>query len=172
MIEVRIGRLEDVATGAVVRPVSCDFTPVNPAMSRFDRAAGRAVADQCRQSGELPVGSAVITAGGDLGVPFIVHVAVRSAEEAATATGVRRGLLNGLRRVEEWGIDSVGLAPLGLGAGNLDAEESAEAMLPVLAEHLRRSDHPTDVVLVVEDEYQRAAFAAAVTRYAGELAGA
>jgi O-acetyl-ADP-ribose deacetylase (regulator of RNase III) len=169
MIEVRIGRLEELAVGAALRPVACDFSPVNPTMSRFDAAAGPTVAGQCAQLGEVPMGSAVITAGGALGIPFIIHVAVRSADEAATAGAVKRGLLNGLRRIEEWSIDAVGVAPLGLGAGNLDAEESAEAMLPVLAEQLRSASHPSRVTLVVEDEYQRAVFAAAVSRHAPEL---
>jgi O-acetyl-ADP-ribose deacetylase len=170
MIEVVVGALEDVTAGAALRPVACDFAPVNPAMARFDRTAGAAVEQQCYQLGELPLGSAVITAGGDLPVPFVVHVAVRSAEEATTASTVGRGLLNGLRRIEEWGIESVAMAPLGTGAGNLDAEESAEAMLPVLARHLQASSHPSHVTIVVENDYQRAAFAAALARHAPDRA--
>lgn len=168
MIEVRIGRLEAVQAGAVVRPVASDFSPVTPAMARFDRAAGPAVAEQCRQLGEVPPGSAVITAGGALAVPFVVHVAVRARDENLGGSVVRRGLLNGLRRLAEWGIERAAIVPLGTGAGNLDAEESAEAMLPVLVEHLHGSTHPSHVTLVVEDEYQRVAFQAAVSRYAGE----
>jgi O-acetyl-ADP-ribose deacetylase len=171
MIEVRIGRLEDEAVDAVLRPVSCDFTPVNPAMSRFQQAAGPAVAAQCGQLGELPLGSAVITGPGDLPARFVVHAAVRSADENVTSSVVGRALLNGLRRLDEWGIATVAMAPFGTGAGNLDAEESAEAMLPTLAQHLRSSDRPAHVILVVEDEYQRSAFAGAVARHAAELAG-
>lgn len=171
MIEVRRAELAEVGAGAVLRPVACDFAPVNPAMGRFDRAAGPAVAEQCRQLGEIPMGSAVITAAGELSVDFVVHVAVRSVDEPSTPSVVQRGLLNGLRRLEEWGIGSVAIAPLGTGAGNLDAEESAGAMLPVLAEHLRNTGHLERVVLVVEDAYQEAAFRGAVARHAAELAG-
>jgi O-acetyl-ADP-ribose deacetylase (regulator of RNase III) len=170
MIEVAVGVLEEVVAGAALRPVACDFAPVNPAMARFDRAAGDAVEQQCRQLGELPLGSGMITAGGDLPVPFVVHVAVRSVDEATTASMVGRGLLNGLRRLEEWGIESVAMAPLGTGAGNLDAEESAEAMLPVLARHLQASSYPSRVTVVVENDYQQAAFAAAVARHAPDRA--
>jgi O-acetyl-ADP-ribose deacetylase len=171
MIEVRIGRLEQVRAGALLRPVVCDFSPVNPSMSRFDQAAGPTVAEQCHQLGELPVGSAVITAAGALPAPFVVHAAVRSSEETATASSVRLALLNGLRRLDDWAIASVAVAPLGTGAGNLDAEESAEAMLPILAEQLRGSAHLSHVILVVEDDYQHSVFAGAVARHAGELAG-
>lgn len=171
MIEVRVTELAEVEAGAVLRPVSCDFAPVTPAMRRFDQVAGPAVAEQCGRLGELPLGSAVITVGGGIPAGFIVHVAVRSAEEAASPAVVQRGLLNGLRRLEEWGIRSVAMAPLGTGAGNLDAEEAAAAMLPVLVNHVRATDHLERAVLVVEDAYQEAAFRAAIARHAGELAG-
>lgn len=167
MIEVRVAELAAVEAGAVMRPVSSDFSPVTPAMRRLDQAAGVAVEAQCARLGELPVGSAVITAGGALPAGFIVHVAVRSADENATQAGVRRGLQNGLRRLVEWEIDSVAVAPLGTGAGNLDAEEAAAVMVPVLVEHLRSEAYPTRVVLVVEDAYQEGAFTAAVERWAG-----
>jgi O-acetyl-ADP-ribose deacetylase (regulator of RNase III) len=168
LIEVRVGRLEDVTAGAALRPVSCDFSPVNPTMSRFDQAAGPAVAQQCERLGDVPLGSAVITAGGALSVPFIVHAAVRSSSEAATASSVRLSLVNALRRLEEWAIESVAMAPLGTGAGNLDAEESAEVMIPVLARHLRGPGHLAAAVVVVEDEYQRTAFASAIDRHEGD----
>lgn len=172
MIEVRTGSLAEADAEAVLRPVASDLSAVTPAMRRFEELAGPEAAEQWRRSGELPVGSAVITPAGELTARFVVHVAVRAPDENPTAGAIRRGLLNGLRRLEEWQIDSVAMAPLGTGAGNLDAEEAAGAMLPVLVEHLRTADHPSRVVIVVEDPYQETAFAAAVARHAGERAGA
>ena len=171
MIEVRLAELGEIEAGAVMRPVSGDFSPVTPAMARLDRLAGPAVEEQCARLGELPAGSAVITAGGGLRAPFIVHVVVRTADENATAAVVRRGLQNGLRRLVEWEIDSVAMAPLGTGAGNLEAEEAAAVMIPVLSEHLQTATYPSRVVLVVEDAYQQGVFAAAVGRMAAERAG-
>ncbi len=170
MIEVRLGELEDTEAEAVIRPVTSDFSPVTPAMRRFDDAAGDGVRRQCQQLGELPLGSAAITAGGDLRADFIIHVAVRSSLEPASPAVVRQGFLNALRRLGEWDLDTVAVAPLGTGAGNLDPEEAAEAMLPVLAEHVRETGVPGRVTLVVEDAYQESVFASAVARHAGELA--
>ena len=171
MMQVRIAELADLEAGAVMRPVSSDFSPVTPAMRRRDQAAGVVVERQCAQLGDLPVGSAVITAAGDLPAGFIVHVAVRSSDENATQAGVRRGLLTGLRRLVEWEIESVALAPLGTGAGNLDAEESAAVMIPVLVEHLRTAPYPSSVVVAVEDAYQETVFAAAIGQAAGTPEG-
>lgn len=167
MIEVRLGELHEEEAEALVRPVATDFTAVTPAMRRFEQAAGDAVAEQCRMLGEIPPGSAVITAPGELGAEVIVHVAVRSSTENATRPVVRLGLINALRRLTEWEASTVAMAPLGTGAGNLDAETSADLMLEVLAEHVAETGRPERVTLVVEDAYQEAAFTRAVARHMG-----
>lgn len=158
MIEVRIGELASAAETAILRPVAADWAAVTPATRRLELAAGPAVLEQCARLGELPVGSAVITGAGDLPAEYLVHVAVRSREEPVTPAAVRRGLMNGLRRLSEWAVESVALPPLGTGAGNLDTEQAAELMVPMLREHMRVSEHPTRVVIVVESEYERHAF--------------
>ncbi len=171
MIEVRVGDLSEAAVDAIVRPVAADFSAVTPAMRRFEQAAGESVAEQCRRMGEIPVGSAIITAAGALDADLIIHVAVRSGTENATGTAVRQGFLNALRRAAEWGSRSIAVAPLGTGAANLDAETAADIMLEVLAARVREGGGPERVVLVVEDAYQESAFVNAVNRHLGERTG-
>lgn len=142
-----------------MRPVTAEWTAVTPSMRQLELAAGDAPAEQCRQLGELPVGSAVITGAGDLSAQFLIHIIVRSAEEPVTASGVRRGLQNGLRRLTEWGIRHVALAPLGTGAGNLDADESAAIMIPLLADQVRADGALTEVEIYVDSDYERDVFA-------------
>jgi O-acetyl-ADP-ribose deacetylase (regulator of RNase III) len=169
VIEVRQADLAVLAAGAVMRPVAADFSAVTPAMRRLDQAAGAAVAAQCRQMGALPLGSAVITAGGDLAAEYLVHVAVRSEEEAVSGSTVRRGILNGLRRLSEWEVETVAMPLLGTGAGNLDAEDAAQILVSVLAEHVQQSTYPKRVVVVVENEYERLAVERALTGPAAEI---
>lgn len=171
MIEVRVGELAAAVAGAVIRPVAADFSPVTPAMRRFSEAAGPVPAEQCAALGELPLGSAVITAAGAVEADFIVHVAIRTATDNPTPAVVRQGLLNALRRIDDWAIDVVALAPLGTGAGNLDAEESASVMVPVLLSYERESGRSFQATIVVEDAYQEAVFGAAVARLTGAQPG-
>lgn len=163
MIEIRLGDIAATAAAALLRPVSADWTAPTPAMRRLERAAGAALEEQCTRLGELPVGSAAITAAGALEAEFVVHAVIRSREEAVTVSGVQRALRNGLRRLSEWAIPEVAMPPLGTGAGNLDAEESAAAMLPVLLDHALAAAAPGRVVIVVETEYERQAFERALT---------
>jgi len=158
VIEVQIADPATVAVGALLRPVAADGSAVTPAMRRLELAAGEAMLDQLARVGELPVGAAAITPAGALAAEFVVHVSVRSRDEPVSPAGVRLGLVNGLRRVREWAIDNIAVVPLGTGAGNLDAEQAAEVMVPVLAEHVEQGGPPSRIVIVVETEYEREAF--------------
>lgn len=165
MIDVRLGDLAEARVTAVLRPVSAEWSAVNPAMRRLELAAGPEVESQCRGLGELPVGMAVVTAAGDLPAEFMIHMVVRSIDQPVTRGGVQRALRNGLRRVEEWGCASIALPPVGTGAGNLDAEESAELIVPILLEHLRTIDRALRVEIVVDSEYEHDAFTRELRRH-------
>ena len=93
-------------------------------------------------AGRLAGKRAVITAAGLLPAQFMVHVSVRSIEETVTIAIIRRALQNGLRRLSEYDVASVTIAPLGTSAGNLDAEESAAEMIPILLEHVQSGHNP------------------------------
>ena len=159
MIEVRREDLVTAEVECVLRSVSSTLEPLTALDGRLGLAAGTEVQERIDQMGELPVGGAVITPAGDLGATFIVHVALQSYEEPVTTTGVRRALLNGLRRAGQLGIETLALPPLGTGAGNLDAEAAADVMLEVIREHSHEQEHPKNVVIMVATDYERDAFA-------------
>ncbi len=165
MIRVVFGPLEEAGTAAVLWPVTAEWDAVTAAMRRFELVAGPEPAQQARRLGELPVGSAVITGGGNLRAQFLGHAIVRSMDEPVSENSVRRALQNGLRRLSEWAIESVAMPPLGTGAGNLDAEDSARTMVVTLLEHMRDAAHPSEVEIRVESEYEREAFERALTMH-------
>jgi O-acetyl-ADP-ribose deacetylase len=162
---IRVLRQELAATGqeAVLRPVAAEWAAVTPAMRRLELAAGPGVEEQCRAVGELPVGSAIITSAGELAARFMVHVVVRSTDEQVSEQGVRRGLQNGIRRLGEWGITAVAMPPLGTGAGNLDPEDSAAVMIPVLQEALLDGSL-VQVDIHVDSEYDQDVFDGTIRR--------
>jgi O-acetyl-ADP-ribose deacetylase len=165
VIRVVTGEIASSAAEAVLRPVSAEWTAVTAATRRLEVSAGPGLEAQCRSLSELPVGSAVITPAGELPAKFMIHVVVRSTDEPVTAAGVRRGVDNGLRRAEEWGIRSLALLPLGTGAGNLDAEEAAAILVPALLERLRAGGALADCEIYVDSEYERDVFQRCVTAW-------
>ena len=112
----------------------------------------------------LAVGSAIVTGAGDLPVDLLVHAIVVSATERVSREGVRRALRSALQRVLAWQIAEVAIPPFGLGAGNLDIDESAHLMADELARHCSTAPFPTRVTVVAETPEEAFALETAVAR--------
>jgi O-acetyl-ADP-ribose deacetylase (regulator of RNase III) len=162
LITVRRGVLAEATSEAILRPVRADLTPITAAGRDVDRRAGSSVAEHLARLGELPVGAAVVTPGGDLDASFIVHAVVASPVEPVTRASVERALINGLRRVGEWEVASLSLPPLGVGAGQLEIEEAVELMVDRLRAHLHESESLSQIEIVVDTDYQEEAFSKAI----------
>ncbi len=72
--------------------------------------------------------------------------------------------MSALQRAADWQIEHLACAPFGLGAGNLDLEESADVMASVIAPHVARARFPSRVTIVVESSMEQDVFRAAVAR--------
>jgi len=166
MITVVHSSLPELGDGhapeAILRSVSSSLDSDTPFSRMVEVGAGPVLAERLEALGELPLGAAVITPAGNLPSPFLIHVVVRSMEEAVTPAVLRLAVTNGLRRAREWGVASLLLPPLGTGAGNLDAQESADIMIPLLVHHLNEGTDLSRVIVLVSSEYEREVFSGAV----------
>lgn len=154
MIDVRVDDLAFYEGEAIARPVNAMLGATTPVMRNLERAAGSAFMDKARLSEPLPVGAAVVTNAGDLRVELLIHGVVSSDDEPVTRATVRLALMSALQRAVAFQIRELAIAPFGLGAGNLDIEDSAEIMIDVLSEHMKRSPYPSSVVIVAETDLE------------------
>jgi O-acetyl-ADP-ribose deacetylase (regulator of RNase III) len=154
MIDVRVDDLAFYAGEAIARPVNAMLGATTPVMRKLERAAGAAFTDKARLSEPLPVGAAVVTNAGDLQVELLIHGVVSSDDEPVTRATVRLALMSALQRAIAFQIRDLAIAPFGLGAGNLDIEDSADVMVEVISEHMKRSAYPASVVIVDETDHE------------------
>jgi O-acetyl-ADP-ribose deacetylase (regulator of RNase III) len=164
VIRVRIDDLAFFDGEAIVRPVNEDLGATTPLLRRLELAAGTQLHNQIRLQEPLPVGAAVVTSAGELSAELLVHAVVMSRNEPVTSDGVRRALTSALQRVESWQIKEVAIAPFGLGAGNLEIDESAQVMMSVIAHHLSSARFPEEITLVAETPEEERALSAALAR--------
>ena len=150
MIRAVHGELAECDVEAVLRPVRTDWAALTSEVRHLELAAGEAWRERCSAQGELPLGSAAITDGGELAAEFVIHVAVASEEDGATERSVVVGLENGLRRAEEWEIRELALPLLGTGPGALDPESACRAMAPLLESF--EAEGPDRLVLVCSED--------------------
>lgn len=164
MIQVRIDDLAFFEGEAILRPVNEDLGATTPLIRRLELAAGAKLHDQIRVQDPLPIGAAVVTAAGELGVELLVHAVVMTSTEPVSRNSVRHALTSALQRVEAWQIKDIAIAPFGLGAGNLEIEESAQIMLDVIEQHMRDARFPEHITLFAETPDEERVLAAAVRR--------
>ena len=130
-------------------------------------AAGDDVAERLQRMHELPVGAAVVTPGGGLSVPFLIHVVVQSRDEPPSSTTVARALRNGLRRAAEWDLRTLALPPLGTGAGALETERSASVMLETVDAFAQEFGRAPGLEFLVGSDYEEDVLRRAVARREG-----
>jgi O-acetyl-ADP-ribose deacetylase (regulator of RNase III) len=153
-IDVRVDDLAFYEGEAIARPVNAMLGATTPVMRKLERAAGAAFAEKARLAEPLPVGAAVVTNAGDLSVELLIHGVVSSDDEPVTRATVRLALMSALQRAIAFQIRELAIAPFGLGAGNLDIEDSADVMIEVLVEHMKRSQYPSSVVIIAENQHE------------------
>ncbi len=164
MIEVRVDDLAFYRGEAIAWPVDATLGATTPLLRRVETAAGRALTDRPPLKEPLPVGAAVVTGAGDLGVELLIHAVIMSREERASRDAVRRALTSALQRATDFRVGELAVAPFGIGAGNLDLEESAEVMIEVMRQHQARGAHPHSIVVVVENEMEQTVWNAMLAR--------
>lgn len=162
MIRVENAALTEIPCECLLRSVSSELEADTPVSRDLELKAGQAMMERFQAMGDLPVGAAVVTPGGDLEAPFLIHVVLRSRDEPTRAESLGLALQNGLRRAREWGVETLAMPVLGVGAGNLSAEESAQVMVPLIQQHLSRFEHPGEVILAVSSDYEEDVFLRAV----------
>jgi O-acetyl-ADP-ribose deacetylase (regulator of RNase III) len=151
-----------VTCDALARPVNEMLRATTSLGRRVEDAAGPAALQQLT-GGELPdVGTAIVTAAGALEARLLIHAVVMTREERVSAAGVRRAMTGVLQRASDWGLSRVAVMPFGLGAGNLDIDASAHAMLDAIhAWHPRaQSNTSLQLVFVAESAEEAVAFPA------------
>ena len=163
VIEVRTDDLAFVTADAIARPVDSELRATTPLMRRLEVAGGEVLARHLRVNEPLAVGSAVVTPAGALGVELLIHGVVSSDTQPATRTTVIQAVSGALQRAADWGIAHLAIAPFGIGAGNLDVEESADVIADAIRRHRATAKYPTTITIVVETAFEQDVFERCLT---------
>ncbi len=160
-------------TDAVVNAANPDLAPGGGVAGAIHRAGGPAITEACahlrRERGPLPTGEAVITPGGALAAPWVIHTV---GPVWYGGTGGEPGLLACSYRaclaiVREQGLRTVAFPSLSTGAYGYPLDKAASVALGTVVADLRKhKDTPIEVRFVLFSARDLAAYAAAL----GDLA--
>ena len=163
MIQVVVDDLAFVTADAVVRPADEVLNPVSPETSRLDRQAGERFSALRRVTTPLDAGAAVVTGGGDLAAPFVLHLVIRDSSHRTDRDIVRRALISAWQRAADWGLGLIAAPLVGAGAGQLSLEDAARLMVETFEAHRGAAE----LRIVLEREDDRALVEAIVQRRPG-----
>ena len=155
MIRVVTDDLATLAVDAVLRAANESLDPVTPSAARLDQAAGRRFMEQHRLQAPLEVGAAVVTGGGDLAAPLVVHVVIQGEGTPAGRDTVRRALTSAWQRASDWKLARVATHLIGIGAGALSVEDATRLMMETFRHHPTTEGCPASLAIVVEGETDR-----------------
>jgi O-acetyl-ADP-ribose deacetylase len=159
--------VDDLATttaDAVLRPADESLAPLTPAMSRLDEQAGPRFAEQRRLTTPLKAGAAVVTGGGDLRAPYVLHVVIRDPDSGVGRDVVRRALVSAWQRATDWELSTIAAPLVGAGAGQLSVEEAATLLAETFP--AEQPGCPTELHIVVERDADRELVEAIIRRIA------
>jgi O-acetyl-ADP-ribose deacetylase (regulator of RNase III) len=165
VITVAVDDLAALAVDAVVRPAGESLEPAAGVATRLDQAAGPRFAEQRRVSSPLEAGAAVVTGGGNLVAPFVIHAVIRDSSTPVARAKIRRALVSAWQQAGAWGLARIAAPPVGVESGGLSLEDA----VGLLVETFPRSEAgaaPTQLCIVVEGEEERVAVEAILRRSA------
>jgi O-acetyl-ADP-ribose deacetylase (regulator of RNase III) len=165
VIRVVVDDLAGVAVDAVLRPADQSLDPMSPAVLRLDQQAGERFEAQRRVTTPLEAGAAVVTGGGDLKAPYVLHVVIRDPSSPVRREVVRRALVSAWQRATDWGLGTIAAPLVGAGAGQLSTEEAAALLAETFPRNVTQGP-PAELRIVVEREEERAMVEAILRRTA------
>ena len=151
-IRVVVDDLAFVEADAVLRPADASLQALTPAMRRLDEQGGERFAALRRVGMPLDAGAAVVTGGGDLAAPFVLHLVLQDPQTPASRDTIRRALVSAWQRAAEWGLGRVAAPPVGVGPGQLSLEDAVAMLAQTIP---RNGDGAVSLTIVVEKEHER-----------------
>ena len=139
VITAVVDDLAALRVDAVVRPAGESLEPAGTVAARLDQVAGGGFADQRRVSSPLEAGAAVVTGGGDLSAPFVIHAVIRDSNSPAVRAKIAPGA--GLRLAAGRRLGAAAhrrRRPSAWTAGGLSLEDAAALLVETFPRDTRR----------------------------------
>jgi len=151
VIELRQGDITALKVDAIVNAANNHFWMGSGVAGAIRRKGGDVIEKEAVAQGPVPVGEAVITAGGALLAPHVIHAAAMGQDLQTDEEKVRCATRNSFRRMEENNLVSIALPALGTGVGGLSLPFAAQGMIDEAIVFLENGKAPRIVIFVMFD---------------------
>ena len=162
-IDVWQGEIGELEVDAILIPANESLFMTTPVGRAVKLRAGEHIERDAVAQGPVAAGTAVVTAGGGLAAPYIIHVVGVGHDLVADEERLQNAIDAALEAAARLGLHRLAFAPIGVERGVFDAERAAAVVAGVLE---RRSATggalPSRLAVVVSSPAEAAAYRAAL----------
>jgi O-acetyl-ADP-ribose deacetylase (regulator of RNase III) len=158
------GDITEERTEAIVNAANSGLRGGAGVDGAIHSAGGPSIMEQCRRIGGCPTGQAVITTGGDLKAPFVIHTVgpVYQGGEKGEAALLRSAYDSSLRLAAARGLRSIAFPAISTGVYGYPLAEAARIALQAAIYHLRTREDLQLIRFVLFNRRTYEVFAAAL----------
>lgn len=131
------GDLTEQTTEAIVNPANSALQLGGGVAGAIRRKGGPKIQEECDKIGGTPVGTAVITTGGNLKARHVIHAVGPRMGEGDEDRKLRNATLNSLKLADQHKLKSISFPAISTGIFGYPIDRCAEVMLTATIGYLR-----------------------------------
>jgi O-acetyl-ADP-ribose deacetylase (regulator of RNase III) len=131
-IDVWQGEIAELEVDALVVGSSESLFMTGSAAASVKRLGGPEIESAAVAQGPLAPGHAIVTAGGRLAAPYVIHAVAVGHDRIADPQRLRAALVAALSFCEPLQLHRIAIAPLGMEFGAFRSEDAAETIVSTL----------------------------------------
>lgn len=167
-ISIARGDITDAEVDAVVNAANSELRMGAGVAGALKRKGGTVIEEDAVRQGPIEVGEAVLSVAGNLPANHVIHAATMGPDLKTDPERIAQATRSALALAEKHRLTSLAFPALGSGVGGVPPARSAEAMIGVLVEHLKRPNSSLEKVLfVLYDDAAARAFADVLKKATG-----
>ena len=147
-IEIWQGEIAELEVDAVIIPASESLFMTAPVAASVKRYAGDEVETEAVAQGPVRTGRSVVTGGGRLAAPYIIHAVGVGHDLKRDPKQLRRALESALDAADHLSLRRIAVGPIGVERGVFPAAEAAEILLDTIIEHAEHGGDTLESVVV------------------------
>jgi len=161
-IDVWQGEVAELEVDAIIVPANESLFMTGPLARSVKRLAGESVELEAVRQGPVEAGSAVVTGGGRLAAPYLIHVVAVGHELHGDVARLQAGLNAAFSMAARLSLPRLAMAPIGTERGAFTSDEAAAQLMEVIVQRSRQGEPlPASLVIAVANPQEAAAFRSA-----------
>ena len=161
-IDIWQGAIADLEVDAIIVPANESLFMTGPVAAAVKRRAGDSVERAAVAQGPVAAGGVVVTDGGALATPWVIHAVAVGHELRHDAASLDGALDAALAAAGALDAERIAIAPLGAERGVFSPSEAADALLRALRDRDAAPGSMRSIVVAVTTSAEAQAFSAAL----------